>query len=306
MDSAKRLLERFNPRSTQIQEKPKESDEASPNEIEGFLKANKEALNDIKESLAVIEEQIAKLNSSVEKVSEDNTSTKEMLNRSTKTIKEILWAETFNQAIVGCDWMKNVSLSPGRWAVGYQFLYVLFRVLNDFQPKKILELGLGQSTVVTTAYTASASDIQHYVFENDQAWLDFFKRSHSLSEQTEVILADLAMVNVENIEHEVRVYDSFFSKVPDEKYDLIVIDAPFGYDMPKMARIDAIDLIPDRLAESFVIMVDDYNRTGEKSMAKRLLKKLETCQIPYVNDTYSGDKQTLIVCSKDLSFLTTM
>ena len=36
----------------------------------------------------------------------------------------------------------NLSFSPGRGAIGYPVMYVLYRVLNEFKPTSILELGI--------------------------------------------------------------------------------------------------------------------------------------------------------------------
>lgn len=37
--------------------------------------------------------------------------------------KEILWGEIFNNTVSNSDWLTDRSFSPGRWAVGYQYLY---------------------------------------------------------------------------------------------------------------------------------------------------------------------------------------
>ena len=60
--------------------------------------------------------------------------------------RENEWAAIFNNTIHDSTWLKDRSFSPGRWAVGYQFLYVMYRILNEIKPERILELGLGQST----------------------------------------------------------------------------------------------------------------------------------------------------------------
>ena len=69
-------------------------------------------------------------------------------------------------------------------------------------------------------------------------------------------------------QHEVRAYKGFEDRFKEEKFDLISIDGPFGYDMKELARIDALRILPNALAPSFTIMVDDYNRKGEQNMVK--------------------------------------
>ena len=65
---------------------------------------------------------------------------------------EILWAEIFNSTIQDSLWFKDKSLSPGRWAAGYPFLYALYRTLNEKHPLNILELGMGQTTKLISQY----------------------------------------------------------------------------------------------------------------------------------------------------------
>ena len=60
------------------------------------------------------------------------------------------------------------------------------------------------------------------------------------------------------------------------------------------------------LAESFIIMVDDYNRTGEKEMVKKLEEILTESGIKYKEGIYTGIKQTIVITSDDWSFLSTL
>jgi len=79
--------------------------------------------------------------------------------------REILWANIFHDSIFESEWLIHKNFAPGRWAVGYQFLFVLYSVLSKAEPKSILELGLGQSTHMITQYAAANPDVQHIVTE---------------------------------------------------------------------------------------------------------------------------------------------
>ena len=94
-------------------------------------------------------------------------------------ILELLWSQIYHDTVLGSDWLKNNSISPGgprRWAVGYNFLYTLYRILNEMRPKQILEIGLGQSTKLTGQY-ADYFDAKHLVVEHDLEWTKFFCKS---------------------------------------------------------------------------------------------------------------------------------
>jgi hypothetical protein len=56
-------------------------------------------------------------------------------------LKEIEWAHIYHDSIRGIEWIQGLSLNIGRWAGNYSFFYVLNRILMDYKPKNILELG---------------------------------------------------------------------------------------------------------------------------------------------------------------------
>ena len=62
---------------------------------------------------------------------------------------EIVWARIWDDSKRGMKWIEDLpSISPGRWAVGYNYIYVLTRILNEMKPDRILDLGLGISSTI--------------------------------------------------------------------------------------------------------------------------------------------------------------
>ena len=106
---------------------------------------------------------------------------------------EIVWAEVFNNTIRHSEWMQHINFSPGRWAVGYPFLYVLYRVLNEARPKRILDLGLGQSSRMIAQYAAASENIEHIIVEHDPEWINFFQNDFSLSANSRIVQRFLAV-----------------------------------------------------------------------------------------------------------------
>ncbi|MBR1714927.1 MAG: hypothetical protein IJ717_08305 [Treponema sp.] len=80
--------------------------------------------------------------------------------RAQQNAAEAVWANVFHDSISGEGFIKDKQFFPGRWAVGYPALYVIFRVLQNFRPKRILELGLGQSTRIIGQYAQSFPDVR--------------------------------------------------------------------------------------------------------------------------------------------------
>lgn len=218
-----------------------------------------------------------------------------------RLMREVLWAEVFGSTIASSTWFRGESLSPGRWAVGYPYLYVLYRILDEIRPARILELGLGQSTRMISRYAAS-NDVEHHVVEHDERWLDWFLRASDLPANTQVVRLDWAYVTYNEVA-DVRIYDGFADTFSGKRFDFISIDAPLGGDMEHYARVDVLGLLPGCLAESFVIMIDDLERPGESRTFAEMKEALARASVEYACGVYSGVKDVGVLCSPDLAFL---
>lgn len=252
-------------------------------------------LGSVERKVQMIDQQVQLLNNKLE-------NKLELIFRATN---ENVWGNVFHDSIIDSKWLLEKKFSPGRWAVGYQFLYILYRILDESNPKSILELGLGQSTQMISQYVKTDSEIQHIVVEHDLNWIDFYKNKHEIENNSQIL--NLQLVKREFLDDpEVLAYADFQKELSRYKFDLILIDAPFGKPYNIYARIDIIDLIPQCLNEDFVILIDDYHRDGEKNMSEILKKKLRENQIEFFEGVYKGNKDTLIITSKDKKFLCTM
>lgn len=222
------------------------------------------------------------------------------------TAQEILWGQVFHDVISGSNWLVDKSFAAGRWAVGYQYLYVVYRILDEIQPKKILELGLGQSTKLIGQYAAYQNGkVSHKIVEHDTEWINFFGQKGSLSDESEII----QLPHKYKAFHEdgkVLTFENFKEAFSGQKFDFISIDAPFGGEAVIYARIDILEILPECLERSFIIIIDDFNRQGEKNMVNVLEEILTTHGIAYEKGVYRGNKESIVICSKDLKFVCTM
>lgn len=103
---------------------------------------------------------------------------------------------------------------------------------------------------------------------------------------------------------EVIMYEGFADRLKDQKFDLIFIDGPFG--SPVYSRVDIIDLIPECLNDSFILMLDDAERQGEQNTLTMIKNFLQECGIGHWMNYYTGQKATAIITSPDLHFYCTM
>lgn len=234
-----------------------------------------------------------------------------VMQRNKAISSEILWANIFHDTIKNSKWLCGQSFSPGRAAIGYPTLYALYRILDEFQPENILEMGLGQSTKMIGTYAkwknAQSGNCKHIVVEHDKTWIEFFANNFELSDATEIMQMDLIKPEIEiysGKKTEVNMYKDFKNNLTGKKFDLIFIDGPFGSNV--ISRIDIIDLLPECLNQSFIFMMDDAERLGEQNTLKMVTNILKENSIKYARNYYSGEKATAIITSENLHFFCTM
>ncbi len=113
--------------------------------IEKIQSENQQIKNKLKTVLSTQQEELALLKNLIEKndnINNSNAELKSILKKQSlrldqlynmtdwdiKVSSKTMWAEIYNDTTEGSDWLTDTSFSPGRWAVGYQYLYVLYRI----------------------------------------------------------------------------------------------------------------------------------------------------------------------------------
>ena len=220
-----------------------------------------------------------------------------------RSIEEVLWAEIFNNTISDSLWLKDKAFSPGRWAVGYPFLYAMYRILCATHPKRILELGMGQTTKMLSQF-AQVSNAEHIVVENDQDWIHFFLKHNPLSCNSKVVCLEREMTAYKEVTS-IRAFKNFKETFKDQKFDFISIDAPLGADMTQYARIDILSLIPECLTDKFVILIDDCERKGEMNTIEEIKTTLSSNGISYATGRFNGKKDCMVLAADSVKFVTT-
>lgn len=276
------------------------------------IQEEKEAIVKLEQEIQTLNKLIVDKNQTIEDIKKNindiltaiNTS-KDILRESKNINKEILWAETFNNTISDSNWLKDKSFSPGRWAVGYQYLYAAYRILNAVKPKKILELGLGQSTKLLSQYAKTNKEVKHIVVEHDQEWIDFYKKENEVAENTEILKLEREYRKYKN-DDKVLAFKNFKEILQGQKFDFISIDAPLGANAKIYARVDVLEILPECLEEDFVMVIDDYNRKGEKNTVNEIERILKEHNISYCKGIYYGEKECMVISSKKLKFVCSM
>lgn len=269
------------------------------------LSLTREALNAINSELSLSREALRKITNEQSLLKKQLEAAKAQAATASRNAAETNWAAVFNNTITGSAWLKDQTFSPGRWAAGYQMLYVIYRVLNEMRPRSILELGLGQTTKMISQYAAAHPGVQHTVVEHNSDWIGFYKNANTVPENTEIVQLEYGFAPYKEAES-VRVFAGFADAFAERKFDFIMIDAPLGGDMKQYARIDVLPLLPACLCDSFVILLDDTERAGENHTAAEIERILTENNIAYARGNYSGKKDTLLYCDKKNAFLASL
>lgn len=225
--------------------------------------------------------------------------TKQLLRDNKRKINEVYWGLVFNNSIADSPWLLKKQFNPGRWAAGYPLLYILYRIYNDIKPTNILEFGLGESTKLAYQYNQANPQSKLTVIEQDSNWLHFFSEQiHNIAPNT--ILLDMGKRSVKG--YTVQEYTGLIEKISGQKFDLISIDGPYGSN--HYSRHQVVDMIEnDLVADDFIIILDDYERRGERETGTDIKKTLKRKNKSFEEGVYSGEKDSLIVCSPKYKFL---
>jgi hypothetical protein len=215
-------------------------------------------------------------------------------------LRESCMADVFMSATRDVEWLKNKNFCPSGYAANFSYLYILFRFLNDLNPACILELGPGQTSFMLSQYVQYKNkNAKVITVEHNPEWVDFVRKNALVNDALQVLQIPLKEISYDD--HTIRVYEDLAKNLIGLKFDLILVDG--GDTSKSYSRMSVLDLIPQNLSNSFVIIIDDFNRQGEKNMAQKLLDKLEDAKIKCHAAVYRGLRQQLVIVSNDLIFL---
>ena len=186
-------------------------------------------------------------------------------------LKELQYAFVFDDTTKDSEWLIKKDFSLINAAANYSLAYSLYRILNDAKPKNILELGLGQTTKLTTQYVNQFNNSKLTVVEGDKEWIGLFKENLDINDNTQILNLDLENFIYED--DETIRFKGFLEAVGNQQFDLIIIDGPQGFIADSdnnpielnFSRTNVWQLIPQNLADDFIILMDDYHRAGEQN-----------------------------------------
>jgi len=211
---------------------------------------------------------------------------------------ELEWAHIFHDTIKGRVWLQDLAISPGRWAGSYSFFYILSRILIDYKPTKILEFGLGESSkFVSSMIDNELKDSTHIIIEHSYDWIIAFNTRFKLAANSKIKTHEITSQKFNDFE--CLTYKNLV-EYSDKIMDLYLVD---GISSDRYSRFYILDLLVNvKSTDEFIIIIDDYERVGEKDTANELINFFEAKKINIHKGVYSGSKGQLVIATEKYKF----
>ena len=215
--------------------------------------------------------------------------------------QELNFADLLHDSTRNSQWFKDKTLSLYGWAANYSFIYTLFRILDNVRPAKILEMGLGQTSLATSQYVAHnnpAAEVD--IIENDTSWINIYRPRLAAGKNIRLNQCDIEFFDEEGQNR--RYNRAALSQITaDKKYNLIIVDGPMGGGQ-KHPRSNILDLVEKNLAPDFIIIFDDTERPGEQATIARTQDKLKTMGIAFATQQRDAIKSQFLIFSQSYEF----
>ena len=154
---------------------------------------------------------------------------------------------------------------PVGGAANYSLLYLILRVGVELQPRSVLDVGAGQSTLLWSLLQRHGLVRDVLTLESDADWGERIgaRVSHP------VLVTPLRPQRIEG--REVMTYD-WAAASDGRRFDAIVCDGPIG--TPRHSRSGVLTML-DGLGEDFLLILDDAERRGEQDTIARVHARLQ-------------------------------
>ncbi len=251
----------------------------------------------------------AQLTSLLETMQKNNQNEQETIKKHLRAIQsktlqqynELNFADLLHDSTQNTPWLKDKTLSLYGWAANYSFIYTLFRILDNLSPLHILEMGLGQTTRLTSQYIAYKNPSATLdVCEHNQDWISIYAPQLPPSDNIKVHHLALEYFDYEGKQND--KYKNLAQVTGNIKYNLIIVDGPVGGGK-NFPRSNIIDLIPQNLAEDFIIIFDDAGRAGEQNTIAQTKAKLSAQGIAFGTQQRDALKSQFLIFSKSWEFV---
>jgi len=208
---------------------------------------------------------------------------------STNELKTSMW-QSYRQTEAMQQLLSLLKFSapvpPTRsWAASPDLLLTLAQLVRKHNPKLVVELGSGVSTlVVAKAGAKKVISIDHSG--------EFADKTREVLKEHKVRGVEIRVAQLKAHISGVDWYDTAVIK-DLKRIDLLIVDGPPGSKNPE-ARMPARAEFIAKLSPKAIVVIDDVNREGERKLAESFAKALPN----HVLTIYPHEKGTAVISPK--------
>ena len=160
---------------------------------------------------------------------------------------------------------EDLNLDSG-WRIGEDNFRQIVDEIYHVNPKVIVEFGAGASSIRLAQEFNKAKVVS---IDHD---IDYFRQAEQLRDSYKVINLNLVYWPLKWQIHGLAIYQSFQNKhLPEEEVDAVIIDGPPYYTF--RGREACLYQIHSNLRNGGLVILDDYNREGEKEFVENWLAR---------------------------------
>ena len=228
-----------------------------------------------------------------------------------KTTISYLSAEIYSMQVILRRFPKCAIPVSGA-SMKFANLHAILDILDRVRPQRVVEFGSGISTICIAAWFKEHGEGALISFDHDNSWGAITTRylaDNALSKFAKVIVAPLKLKRSFGQDVDWYDIDQYLSEISN--IDMLIVDGPPALEN-QFSRLPALEAIHERLKPAAVVIVDDAQRMGERTVVDLWMKSFpgfELRQIdsvtglavlePSVKSHFQASKSTNKVHSKD-------
>lgn len=187
----------------------------------------------------------------------------------------------------------------------------LLKFLLACKPRRILEIGSGQTSKLFSCYLKENPQAEVVTLEQNEQWGNLLRPSLAAGGTRHTYFVSpleerLVQIPVSPHTIQTRWYQGV-GEVISGQFELILVDGPAhggrGFDHHPYSRAGILSYVPHVLAEPWAVVFDDADRLGDIMTIKAFQNVLEHYHRPHSHFELNGEKRQVVYCSPSLRFL---
>jgi predicted O-methyltransferase YrrM len=219
-------------------------------------------------------------------------------------LADILASISLQAALARKGWQPEAFFTDGAAATPPLSL-LLLKCLEFCKPRKVLELGSGQSSKLLALYHRDTPGVEVTTFEHDKEFAELMRtavthqgRVHNYC-WAPLVPTEFSVANGVRISTE--WYDRNVTTLAGP-FDLVLVDGPDDINAT-YGRAGVLTVIPEALASTFVVIFDDADRYGIAKTTELFGDLLRKSGRSFIYFEVHGIKTHAVFCSNTYRFL---